>query len=211
MAEVILHVYDVTNKSSPGYETLNYALVQLNNVCKEVIPMGGVFHTAVQIYGDEEWGYWQCDEGSGVHSCPAGKNLTYTYRERIVLGRTNLSTTKVSQILKELSQEWPGSKYDLLARNGNHFCNELLQRLGVPKLPAWVNRFADVGDTACEAVRTLHKTKDEMLTAGKEAYKNAIDTAFKTPKSLISLSRGARLRTEQFKPKFLAGRIAGPD
>ncbi|XP_022865618.1 uncharacterized protein LOC111385461 [Olea europaea var. sylvestris] len=210
MAEVILYVYDVTISSS-GYETTNYALVQLNNVCKQVIPIGGVFHTAVQIYGDEEWGYWQCDKGSGVYSCPAGKNLSYTYRERIVLGRTNCSATKVSQILKELSQEWPGSKYDLLAKNCNHFCNELLQRLGVPKLPSWVNRFADVGDTACEAVRTLQKTKDEMLAAGKEAYKNAINTAIKTPKSLISLSKGNRLRTEQFKPKYFAGRIAGPD
>ncbi|CAA2983010.1 Hypothetical predicted protein [Olea europaea subsp. europaea] len=177
MAEVILYVYDVTISSS-GYETTNYALVQLNNVCKQVIPIGGVFHTAVQIYGDEEWGYWQCDKGSGVYSCPAGKNLSYTYRERIVLGRTNCSATK---------------------------------RLGVPKLPSWVNRFADVGDTACEAVRTLQKTKDEMLAAGKEAYKNAINTAIKTPKSLISLSKGNRLRTEQFKPKYFAGRIAGPD
>ncbi|XP_022865624.1 desumoylating isopeptidase 2-like [Olea europaea var. sylvestris] len=210
MAEVILHVYDVTNNNS-GYENLNFALVQLNNVCKQAIPIGGVFHTAVQVYGDEEWGYGQCDEGSGVYSCPARKNLMYTYRESIVLGRTNCSAAKVSQILKELSQEWLGNKYDLLAKNCNNFCNELLQRLGVPKLPAWVNRFADVGDTACEAVRTLHKTKDEMLSAGKEAYKNAIDTAIKTPKSLISLSKGNRLRTEQFKPKFFAGRIAGPD
>ncbi|XP_022856280.1 desumoylating isopeptidase 2-like [Olea europaea var. sylvestris] len=210
MAEVILHVYDVTNSNSSN-ETLNFALVQLNNFCKEAIPIGGVFHTAVQVYGDEEWGYEQCDKGTGVYSCPAGKNLMYTYRERIVLGRTNCYAAKVSQILKELSQDWPGIKYDLRAKNCNHFCNELLQRLGVPKLPPWVNRFADVGDIACETSQTLQKTKDEMLTAGKEACKNAIDNAIKTPKSLISLSKGTRLRTEQFKPKFFAGRIAKSD
>lgn len=204
MAEVIVHVYDVTNNSS-GNETLNFALVQLNNVCKEAIPMGGVFHTAVQVYGDEEWGYGQYEKGCGVYSCPAGKNLMFTYRERVVLGRTNCSAAKVSQILKELSQEWPGGKYHWLSKNCNDFSNELLKKLGVPKLPAWVNRFADAGDYYLETVDSLQKTKDGMVDYGKELYKNAIDT-IKTPKTLISLSKGGRLRTEQFKPKFLAGR-----
>ncbi|XP_022860431.1 desumoylating isopeptidase 2-like [Olea europaea var. sylvestris] len=210
MAEVILHVYDVKNNNS-GNETLNFAIVQLNNACKQGLSIGGVFHAAVQVYGHEEWGYRLCDEGSGVYTCPAGKNTMYTYRESIALGRTSCSVGKVSQILKELSQEWPGNKFDLLAKNGNHFCNELLQRLGVPKLPAWINRFANVGDIACETSQILQKTNEEMLTAGKEAYKNAIDAAFKAPKSLLGLSKGARVRTEQFKPKFFDGRIAGPD
>ncbi|CAA2985814.1 Hypothetical predicted protein [Olea europaea subsp. europaea] len=211
MAEVILHVYDVTESNS-GNETINFALVQLNNLCKEAIPMGGVFHTAVQVYGDEEWGYGGGEKGFGVYSCPAGKNLMYTYRERIVLGRTNCSAAKVSQILKELSQEWPGDKFHWLSKNCNDFSNELLKKLGVPKLPAWVNRFADVGDYYYETKENLQKTKDGMVDYGKELYKNAIDTAIKTPKSLISLSKGARLRTEQFKPKFLAGKsITGSD
>ncbi|CAA2985813.1 Hypothetical predicted protein [Olea europaea subsp. europaea] len=211
MAEVILHVYDVTESNS-GNETINFALVQFNNLCKEAIPMGGVFHTAVQVYGDEEWGYGGGEKGFGVYSCPAGKNLMYTYRERIVLGRTNCSAAKVSQILKELSQEWPGDKFHWLSKNCNDFSNELLKKLGVPKLPAWVNRFADVGDYYYETKENLQKTKDGMVDYGKELYKNAIDTAIKTPKSLISLSKGARLRTEQFKPKFLAGKsITGSD
>ncbi|CAI9775605.1 unnamed protein product [Fraxinus pennsylvanica] len=183
MAEVIIHVYYVTNIDS-GNENLNFAVVQLNNVCKQGIPISGVFHTAIQVYRDEEWGYWQTDKGSGVYTCPAGKNPMYAYRECIVLGRTDCTAAKLSQILKELSQEWPGNKYDLLEKNSNHFSNELLQRLGVPKLPAWVNRFANVRDTACETSQMLQNTKDNMLTAGKEAYKNAIDRAIKTPKSL---------------------------
>ncbi|KAL2489763.1 PPPDE putative thiol peptidase family protein [Forsythia ovata] len=210
MAEVILHVYDVTNES-PGYEAANFALVHLNTVCKEAVPIGGVFHTAVQVYGDEEWGYGECKQGSGVYSCPAGKNMQFSYRESIVLGRTNCSAAKVSQILKELSQEWQGNKYSVLSRNCNHFCNDLLQRLGVPKLPAWVNRFANAGDVAYEAAQSLQKARDDMINAGKEAYKNAYQAAIKTPKSLISLSKGARPRTDLFKPKFITGRIAGLD
>ncbi|KAL2489753.1 PPPDE putative thiol peptidase family protein [Forsythia ovata] len=240
MAEVILHVYDVTNES-PGYEAANFALVHLNTVCKEAVPIGGVFHTAVQVYGDEEWGYGECKQGSGVYSCPAGKNMQFSYRESIVLGRTNCSAAKVSQILKELSQEWQGNKYSMLSRNCNHFCNDLLQRLGVPKLPAWVNRFANAGDVAYEASQSLQqrlgvpklpawvnrfanagdvayeasqslqKARDDMINAGKEAYKNAYQAAIKTPKSLIGLSKGARPRTDLFKPKFITRRIAGLD
>lgn len=59
----------------------------------------------------------------------------YTFRESIVLGKTNFSIFKVNQILRELSREWPGSSYDLLAKNCNHFCDEFCERLDVPKLP----------------------------------------------------------------------------
>ena len=88
-----------------------------------------------QVYGDEEWSFGLCEEGSGVFSCPSGKNPMYTYRECIILGKTNFSILKVNQILRELNREWPGCEYDLLSKNCNHFCDELCVRLGVPKLP----------------------------------------------------------------------------
>ena len=58
----------------------------------------------------------------------------YTYRESMVLGKTNFSIFKVNQILWELSREWPGSSYDLLSKNCNHFCDEPCESLGVQKL-----------------------------------------------------------------------------
>lgn len=61
----------------------------------------------------------------------------YTYRECISLGETNLSSFKVVQILRELSREWPGNSYDLLAKNCNHFCDVLCDRLEVSKLPGY--------------------------------------------------------------------------
>lgn len=88
-----------------------------------------------QVHGEEEWSFGYCEEGSGVFSCPSGKNPMYTYRECIVLGKTNCSILKVAQILRELSREWPGQSYDLLSKNCNHFCDEFCQRLGVPRLP----------------------------------------------------------------------------
>ena len=100
---------------------------------------GALFMTYVcyvwQVYGEEEWSFGFCEEGSGVFSCPSAKNPMYTYRECIVLGRTDLTKSKVNQILRELSREWPGDCYDLLSKNCNHFCDEFCEILGVQKLP----------------------------------------------------------------------------
>ncbi|XXG43482.1 hypothetical protein AAC387_Pa01g3509 [Persea americana] len=172
MKEVIIHVYDVTNSAS---EKTNSTIVQINRIFKDAIGLGGIFHSAIQVYGDEEWSFGFCEVGSGVFCCPPGKNPLYTYRESIVLGETNFTNYKVNQILRELSREWPGDSYDLLSKNCNHFCNDFCERLGVPKLPAWVNRFANAGDAALEVAETTalrwRQAKTEIVSASKVAYR----------------------------------------
>ncbi|KAG6743342.1 hypothetical protein POTOM_054296 [Populus tomentosa] len=127
------------------------------------------------VYGEDEWSFGFCEHGTGVFSCPSGKNPMYTYREKIVLGKTSFSIFKVNQILRELSREWPGSDYDLLAKNCNHFCDEFCERLGVPKLPGWVNRFANAGDAAMEIAGNtafrFRQAKTEIVSASKVAYR----------------------------------------
>uniref|UniRef100_A0A2P2JU90 PPPDE domain-containing protein n=2 Tax=Rhizophora mucronata TaxID=61149 RepID=A0A2P2JU90_RHIMU len=147
MTEVILHIYDVTNS---GSEKTNSTIMQINKIFKDGIGLGGIFHSAVQVYGDDEWSFGFCNYGTGVFSCPSKSNPMYTFRESMVLGRTNFPIFKVDQVLRKLSREWPGSSYDLLSKNCNHFCDELCDRLGVQKLPGWVNRFANAGDAALE-------------------------------------------------------------
>ncbi|XP_022738087.1 uncharacterized protein LOC111290854 [Durio zibethinus] len=172
MTEVRLHIYDVTNS---GSDKTNSTIVQINKIFKDGIGLGGIFHSAVQVYGDEEWSFGFCEQGSGVFCCPSGKNPMYTYRESVVLGRTNFSIFKVNQILQELSREWPGSSYVLLSKNCNHFCDDFCERLGVQKLPGWVNRFANAGDAAIEIAENtalrLRQTKTEIVSASKVAYR----------------------------------------
>ncbi|KAL7003474.1 hypothetical protein U1Q18_004629 [Sarracenia purpurea var. burkii] len=172
MTEVILHIYDVTSSDS---DKTNNTIVQINKIFKDRIGFGGIFHSAVQVYGDEEWSFGYCEQGTGVFSCLPARNPMYTYRECIVLGKTNFCIFKVNQILRELSREWPGYLYDLLSKNCNHFCDEFCERLGVPKLPGWVNRFAHAGDTAVEIAENtalrLRQAKTEIVSASKVAYK----------------------------------------
>ncbi|KAK4711568.1 hypothetical protein R3W88_006081 [Solanum pinnatisectum] len=172
MAEVILHVYDMTK--SDGHDAVNFGVVQMNRLLKDTIYFGGIFHTAVQVYDNVEWAYGSCEKGSGVFSCPATKNPNYTHREKIVLGRTECSAHKVNQILKDLRDAWPGNKYNMVSRNSKHFCDEFLEKLGVPKLPNWANRFANIGDVAKEAAGTVVKAKDK---ASKLVF-HPVDFAF---------------------------------
>uniref|UniRef100_A0A0A9CHX3 PPPDE domain-containing protein n=1 Tax=Arundo donax TaxID=35708 RepID=A0A0A9CHX3_ARUDO len=146
--EVVAHIYDVANAGSDA------TVLHINRFFKDAIGLGGIFHTAIQVYGDEEWSFGFCERGTGVFSCPPSKNPMYTFRESIVLGNTNCSIFTVNQILRELSWEWPGGSYELLSRNCNHFCNTFCEKLDVPKLPGWVNRFANAGDAALEVAET---------------------------------------------------------
>ncbi|CAH2077955.1 unnamed protein product [Thlaspi arvense] len=171
MTVVVLHIYDVTNI---GSEKANDTILQINRIFKGGIGLGGVFHSAIQVYGDDEWSYAYCEQGTGVFSCPSSKNPMYTYREKIVFGRTDCTIFVVNQILGELSREWPGHTYDSLSKNCNHFCDVLCDRLGVPKLPGWVNRFAHAGDTALEVAGNtalrIKQAKTEHVPIKKRRY-----------------------------------------
>lgn len=46
MAEVKLHIYDVTNS---GSEKTNNTILQINKIFKDGIGLGGIFHSAVQV------------------------------------------------------------------------------------------------------------------------------------------------------------------
>ncbi|KAK4789777.1 hypothetical protein SAY86_017081 [Trapa natans] len=70
---------------------------------KDVMGIGGIFHSAVQVYGDVEWSFGFGKDGSGVFRSPAGKNSEYTHYESIVLGETDISKNEVNDILVELS------------------------------------------------------------------------------------------------------------
>ncbi|KAI4347581.1 hypothetical protein L6164_008382 [Bauhinia variegata] len=47
MTEVVLHIYDVTNS---GSEKTNNTIVQINKIFKDGIGLGGIFHSAVQVF-----------------------------------------------------------------------------------------------------------------------------------------------------------------
>ncbi|GJP45625.1 hypothetical protein CLOM_g4989 [Closterium sp. NIES-68] len=145
--KVLLHLYDVTNSPDPN---VNSTVLRINGIARSTLGIGGIFHGAVEVYG-EEWSFGYCERGSGVFSCPPKSNPYYTYRETVDMGETKLSAKLAGQVIAEMSVKWPGASYDMLTRNCDHFCDELCDKLGVVgPIPAWVNRFARTGDSALE-------------------------------------------------------------
>jgi len=171
MAEVTLHVYDVTNS---GNVRANSAIMNLNKVMRGGIGLGGIFHGAVEVYG-KEWSFGFCETGSGVFNCPPKANPMYTYRESVSLGTTTLTSAEVQRVISELIKKWPGNLYDLLHRNCNHFCDEFSAELKAQKLPLWVNRFANAGDAAIEAAENtmerLRQAKKQMASVTENAMR----------------------------------------
>ncbi|KAM1231794.1 hypothetical protein ACFX13_042432 [Malus domestica] len=93
------------------------------------------------------------------------------------------------------------------------FWDELCERLGVPKLPGWVNRFAHAGDAAMEvagntAVR-FRQAKTEIVTASKVAYRFLVgvtNNATASPESAGNSNRGApRFQAAWFKNLITTG------
>ena len=99
-----------------------------------------------------------------VYSCAPKGNPNYTFRESIPLGVTSISQQQVHSAfpscaslearrvpaahtnaprvfvqfrrsIEGLQDEWQGWTYDLLSRNCNHFCESLVEILGVGPLP----------------------------------------------------------------------------
>ncbi|GMH34060.1 hypothetical protein BSKO_01894 [Bryopsis sp. KO-2023] len=137
MTEVLLNVYDVTSAES---QTTTSTINVINNVT-HALNLGGVFHGAVEVFG-EEWSFGYCVRGTGVYACPPKQNPFYQHRETLLLGVTKKSRQEVNAIISRLKVEWPGGTYNLLNRNCCHFCEDICKYLGVGPVPGWLNRFA---------------------------------------------------------------------
>jgi len=132
---VWLHLYDVSEGT----------VTWMNNLIR---PHGsGVFHAAVEVFG-QEWSFGFADSGTtGVYSCPPRCNQRHKYRESIAMGWTPMSEIRVNDLIESMSEEWPACSYDLLGKNCCHFCCDLCKGLGVGPAPEYVTSLAGAGAT----------------------------------------------------------------
>ncbi|KAJ9536892.1 hypothetical protein OSB04_029625 [Centaurea solstitialis] len=105
----------------------------------------GVFHTGIEVY-DMEYAFGAHEYStSGVFevepkSCPG-----FIFRRSIPLGSTDMSPTEFRSFMEHLSNKYHGDSYHLIAKNCNHFTNEVCMQLTGKPIPGWVNRLAKVG------------------------------------------------------------------
>ncbi|KAF3645868.1 DeSI-like protein, partial [Capsicum annuum] len=105
----------------------------------------GVFHSGIEVHG-QEYGYGAHDyPSSGVfevepRSCPG-----FIFRRSVLLGSTDMSRSEVRSFMEHISEKYHGDSYHLIAKNCNHFADEVCSRLTGKPIPGWVNRLARVG------------------------------------------------------------------
>ncbi|XP_020263365.1 deSI-like protein At4g17486 [Asparagus officinalis] len=93
-----------------------------------------------------EYGFGAHDySSSGVFevepkSCPG-----FIYRRSVCLGTTDMTRTEFRLFLEHLSRKYHGDTYHLIAKNCNHFSDDVCMCLTGKPIPGWVNRLARLG------------------------------------------------------------------
>ena len=68
-----------------------------------------------------------------------------TFRCELLQGFTFRPEHEIENIIKEVSQIFQGTSYNLLSNNCNHFTSYLCKKLTSKAAPAWLNRAASIG------------------------------------------------------------------
>ncbi|OVA01195.1 PPPDE putative peptidase domain [Macleaya cordata] len=105
----------------------------------------GIFHSGIEVHG-MEYGFGAHEyPSSGVFevepkSCPG-----FVFRRSVLLGSTDMSRSELQSFIEHLSGKYHGDSYHLIAKNCNHFTDDVCQRLTGKPIPGWVNRLARLG------------------------------------------------------------------
>ncbi|XP_031247911.1 deSI-like protein At4g17486 [Pistacia vera] len=105
----------------------------------------GIFHSGIEAHG-LEYGFGAHEyPTSGVfevepRSCPG-----FIFRRSVLLGSTNMSRSEFRSFMEQISGKYHGDTYHLIAKNCNHFTEEVCLQLTGKPIPGWVNRLARLG------------------------------------------------------------------
>lgn len=106
-----------------------------------------MLHSGVVI-GDKEYAYGGHDKQgmSGIYwTKPRIVPPGGTFRCEILHGFTLSSQPEIDAIIKEATEAFQGTAYNLLSKNCNHFTSYLCEKLTGRPGPAWLNRAASIG------------------------------------------------------------------
>lgn len=129
------------------------------------VPGFGAFHTGVEVFGGE---YSFSDGGINRHRTKWAPGDVWRYKETIKIGTTKLTKSEVQDAANEMKREMPGSSYDLVNRNCNHFSDAFCKRITQEKagIPGWVNRAARMGSTFGVSGSSLQQKQQQQGGGG---------------------------------------------
>jgi len=115
------------------------------------VPGFGVYHTGLEVYGTEYAFVGGDSSSSGIipqtpKYMPDGAPWVYSKTEKV--GTTVMTRSEISTLISKMGAEYPNSSYNLLARNCNHFSDDLCKRISKTKtgIPGYINRTAGLAN-----------------------------------------------------------------
>lgn len=106
----------------------------------------GLYHTSIQVYGQEYYYGGHDSEITGIVETDIGKSTTLHLKETLLVGYTYYDADDVDIILDEFGKFWQGCLYDPFRHNCNDFSKAVIQHLaheeGIFEYPEYVNRFS---------------------------------------------------------------------
>lgn len=126
-APIYLNVYDVTNVNSYLYW------------------LGlGIFHSGIEAHG-VEYAFGAHDyPTTGVFEVEPRNCPGFIFRRTITVGTTDKDPMQFRDFIEQVSLAFTGDSYHLIAKNCNHFTNDVCMKLTERSAPAWVNRLANI-------------------------------------------------------------------
>ncbi|XP_071733239.1 deSI-like protein At4g17486 [Rutidosis leptorrhynchoides] len=107
----------------------------------------GIFHSGVEVHG-VEYAFGAHDyPTSGVFEVEPRQCPGFKFRRSILIGTTCLNPLQVREFIEHHAASYNGDTYHLIAKNCNHFCNDICYKLTGKHIPKWVNRLAKLGST----------------------------------------------------------------
>ncbi|RPA75422.1 DUF862-domain-containing protein [Ascobolus immersus RN42] len=106
-----------------------------------------LLHSGVVI-NDREYAFGGHDRPrlTGVyHTKPRHERPGATFRCELLHGFTMATPEEIENIIREASDAFPGTSYNLLTKNCNHFTSYLCEKLTGKPAPAYINRAANIG------------------------------------------------------------------
>ncbi|KAL1193066.1 DeSI-like protein [Cardamine amara subsp. amara] len=111
----------------------------------------GIFHSGVEVHG-VEYAFGAHDYAtSGVFEVEPRQCPGFKFKKSIFIGTTNLNPTQVREFMEDMACSYYGNMYHLIAKNCNHFCQDVCYKLTGKKIPKWVNRLAQIG-SVCSCI-----------------------------------------------------------
>ncbi|KAK3428960.1 hypothetical protein EUGRSUZ_E00380 [Eucalyptus grandis] len=105
----------------------------------------GIFHSGIEAHGLEYAFGAHEYPSSGVFEVEPKGCPGFIFRRSLLLGSTNMSRSEFQSFMEHLCKKYHGDTYHLIAKNCNHFTDDVCKELTGKSIPGWVNRLAWLG------------------------------------------------------------------